>query len=242
LSTCGIEDYLFLYPVWSGNIQRELNYRATIRLPDLDLNEYYYFTHFAFYYRIYISNIAEPGDIQLSSSYLANINQSLSSDYFAFEPYINNDTVISTSMATVFTNRKYYSLELAEGNVNDVLGSGLQKDSNNRLSENTVVINFAPTQGTHPTLIVNNQSYSLYRSTGNGTFSPAPNRYFLNTSELNRSENAIATINADVADKSNISGQRYAYAAVFILVTGTDPNYTPIYSRPAYVGIFRLPE
>jgi hypothetical protein len=92
-------------------------------------------------------------------------------------------------------------------------------------------------------IIVNGTSYPLYRSNGDGAFEPAPReRYFRNTSELNRVENLTPKINADVVNKPDISGPRYAYVSMYIVVTGTDSNYTAIYSQPTHISIFRLPE
>jgi hypothetical protein len=236
-SSCGIEDYLFLNPVPVGNISLpSLNTSAVIALPNIDLAHYYYFSHFTIYYRIYISGIDVSGAI--NEGQLGSINPSLLTDYSALIPYTNTDTVISTSIATLFGNRKYYTLNLSGADMDNVLGAA----SLGR----TAVLDFALTPGRRPTLRFEGgvlpAEYTLYRSTGNGAFSPLPDRFFLNSSELNRSDNVSEKRNNDVADYPGLSGTRYTYVALYILVTGTDSNYTPIYSRPTYVGVFRLPE
>jgi hypothetical protein len=165
------------------------------------------------------------------------ISQTLASDYSVIEPYTaNTDTVNSTNIGSLFSGQRYHTMQLESVNIEQVLdASALGKE---------IILDFAQAPGTRPSLTIRGeQTYTLYRSNGNGSFSPVPrDRYFFNHSDLNRSENAISTINADVADKS-VFGQRYTYAALYIVVMGIQtPAYSPIYSRPTFVGIFRLPE
>jgi hypothetical protein len=108
----------------------------------------------------------------------------------------------------------------------------------------TLVIDFPPATGSIPSLTIDGSlSLNLYRSTGNGSFSPVPDRYFSNTSELNSSVNVTSTVNGDVVDNSAVSGTRSVFAAMYIVTTGLDQQiYTPIYSIPTFIGIFRLPD
>lgn len=235
LASCGIEDYLFLYPVPAGDVHVELNTRVQVRLPNLNTTEYYYFTHFNLYYRIYISDVPLTNEINTAGD-RSLINSALAGDYSAIEPYtVTTDTMNSTNTGSLFSGRKYYTLELESVDIERILNTAA-------LGQN-IVLNFTQTPGTRPSLTMDGQTYTLTRSNGNGAFTPQPDRYFFNAPELNRSENAIATVNADVADKSGVSGPRYTYAAIYIAVVGIQtPAYTPIYSRPTFVGIFRLPE
>ncbi|MDR3343005.1 MAG: hypothetical protein LBT14_09535 [Treponema sp.] len=231
--SCGIEDYVYLYPVSAGNISVELNSEATIRLPAIDTNEYYYFSCFTIYYRIYISDSLQSGHID--EGIMSTLNPTLYSDYNAFLPYINSETTISTSIGTLFSNRNYRSLTLEGVTIDDVLS----KDSLGK----TIILDFPPTPGTIPGLIINDTWYNLRRSNGNGSFSPLPeNRYFLNHPDLNSSVNASSTINADVANISTAAEVRYTYVSLYIVVTGIDSNFSPIYSTPAFIGILRLPD
>ena len=239
--SCGIENYLFLPPVPAGDIHLELNSRAEIALPDFDMGEYYYFSHFTIYYRIYISDSAESGDIQLSQTNLGRINSSLASHYAALSPYTNNDTTnVSTAIASQFNTLKYYTLYLENAHIDDILGADAL---GGRLS-----LDFTQTPGRPPTLSVNGQAYQLYRSTGDGNFNPRPNRFFLNDPELNSSENAggdtgNSLINNDVANKTiSASLPRYTYVNMYILAAGSDDNYVALYSRPTHIGILRLPD
>ncbi|MDR1446839.1 MAG: hypothetical protein LBI90_08095 [Treponema sp.] len=231
ISSCGIEDYYFLYSVPQGNIQVTLNNRATIQLPSLSA-DYYYFTNFTIFYRLYISGSQESGTIQTSQASLGSINPYLSSDYFAIEPYTKSDTTVSATTGSLFKGRNFYTLELETANIDDVLSSDVMGQ--------TLIIDF-PVTGVRPFLSIGGFSYTLYRSTGEGSFNPVPNRYFLNTSELNSSSNVSSTVNADVANRTGISGSRFTYAAMYIVVTGIDSNFTPIYSAPTFIGIFALP-
>jgi hypothetical protein len=239
--SCGMEDYLYLYPVPAGDITTTLNTMAAFKLPDINLDTFYYFTRFVIYYRIYISDIAESAAIAIGN--LSTINGTLSTDYNALAPYTNSDTTISTSLATIFKNRGYYTLAVFEEDLDNILSKSRLNTDGDQLKDNFVTIDFSPAPGALPVIIVNETSYSLYRSNGDGAFEPAPQeRYFRNTSELNRTENIKTSINADVADKTNISGPRYAYVSMYIVAMGTDSNYTAIYSQPTHISFFRLPD
>jgi hypothetical protein len=243
ISGCGMENYFYLYPVSPGNITTELNSRATVRLPlspqqVADSGEYNYFTNFIIYYRIYVSDVAESGSIQLSQAALNRINPSLASDYFSLEQYLSSETSVNTAVGSLFRNRNYYPLELDGENIDrDVLGKGSVGE--------TIIIDFPQIPGSVPSLTISTLGYgpfSLYRSTGGGNFFPRPNRYFINSSQLSAPENITAGVNVDTVNKYGISGPRYTYVSMYIVVSGIDPNYSPIYSTPAFIGIFRLPD
>jgi hypothetical protein len=240
LVSCGIDDYFYLYPVPDGNVQSQSNTMAVIYLPNINLQEFYYFTHFTIYYRIYISDI-QSVSLQLSQSELSAINPALSSDYFGIFPYTTSNTqgsqVVNTSISTMFRNRNYYTLELEGVDIeNNILSTSSLGD--------TITLDFSPTPGSIPFLSINNSArYHLFRSNGNGVFNPLPvDRYFFNSSQLNSSENVTSNINADVVDKNNISGPRYTYVSMYIVATGIDNNFSPIDSIPTFINIFVLPD
>ncbi|MDR2103837.1 MAG: hypothetical protein LBP42_07030, partial [Treponema sp.] len=157
----------------------------------------------------------------------------------AIYPYTTTNTQntqVNTSISAFFRNRNYYTLALENADIeNDILASS----SLGR----TLEIDFTPIQTgkRYPFLSIDSQIYNLFRSNNNGAFNPLPDRYFINTSQLNASQNATSTINADVADK-NISGPRYAYVSMYIVVSGIDSNFSPISSIPTFIGIFLLPD
>jgi hypothetical protein len=230
--SCGVEEYAYMQPVPSGNIRLHLNTSAIISsLPGQGSGSN--FTHYTLYYKIYISDIAEDGEIQKSSAAMSRINTTLWYDYSYLEPYTNSNNTINTSTTTLLGNRHYHVLSYEAGGSeqNDVVKNG----------PGSLELHFPSATGSIPYLIYG-ATYNLYRSNGNRTFNPQPDRYFRNSSELNSSTNVSSTVNADVADK-NVTGSRYTYVAMYIAATGLNiPAYTPFYSIPTFIGVFRLPD
>ncbi|GHV65196.1 hypothetical protein AGMMS49587_19040 [Spirochaetia bacterium] len=251
--SCGLDVYQYLPPV-SEPITRISNDQATIPLPNIsDSNILANFTHYTIFYRIYISGNEIPSEIDTPEERGdpdTGVNSALAQDYNTIEPYTITTTSSTTNVSTLFKNRNYHELTYErdgseEHNVlsKSTLGGGMG---------GTLHLNF--TTGAIPTLAIetadpdplNWPRWNLYRSNGNGTFNPGPlvpdDRYFRNTSNLNSSDKANPGDNADVADKTGISGPRYTYAAMYIVTTGIEtPAYTPIYSIPTFVSIFLLP-
>jgi hypothetical protein len=231
--SCGIEDYYYLSPVPVGNIRMYLNTRATVQLPGVSDP---YFTNFAIFYRIYISESNEPGEIQTSPASLNKVNSALYSDYAFFDNYTTSNTMVGASIGSLFRNRSFYPLDIS---------SSLSLDAvlDNNSPGSTIVIDF---QFSPPSITVSGviPQTPLFRSTNNGTFTPRPDRYFRNTTELYLSANANSANNADVADLSNSTGaQRYTYAALYIVLVGIDlTTYSQIYSNPTFIGVMRLPD
>jgi hypothetical protein len=227
-SACGIEEYVYLPPVpESSVVQLSPMSGARVTLPQ---NSSLYFSNFTIFYRIYISATSYQS---LSYNEYAGLNAALASDYSAFLPYTNtaNTTVNANVVGTLFRNRNYRSLEIEGGGIGGILGDGGQ----------TVTLDFQYVLGRAPTLNAGNE-YALFRSDGEGAFQPVPDRYFLNTVDLNSTENATTLINADVAPASGSPSDRYAYVAMYIAATGTDNNFSSIYSAPTFLGVFRLPD
>ncbi|MDR1072858.1 MAG: hypothetical protein LBL45_04195 [Treponema sp.] len=227
---CGIEDYIYLPPVPESAVTQEPAMSgAIIRLPQIDVIQ---FRNFAIFYRIYIS-----GTLLASAtpSEYSTLNAALSSDYNIFLPYTNvatNTSVNASAVGTLFKNRNYWKLEIQDAGIDSFLGSGGQ----------TITIDFQSIIGRAPTLNRGGAEYVLNRSNGDGTFNPVPHRRFLNTAELNLTDNATTLINADVAPVSGSSSGDYAYVAMYIVAMGIDNNFSPIYSSPAFLGVFRLPD
>jgi hypothetical protein len=236
--SCGIEDYIYLYPVQGGNINVRLTENAAIRLPSADSSESLYFTNFAIYYRIYVSDELISSEINTTEQ-MRTINQTLYSDYNSIYPSTSSNssssTSVNTSVGSLFSSRRYYELELENVNIESVLDSGA-------LGQN-LDISFPNLINIKPALSIGGSEYPLWRSTGNNTFNPQPDRFFVNTSELNRTENANTTFNGDVVDKPGISGKRYAYVSMYITKIGRDTNtLATIYSSPTFIGILKLPD
>ncbi|MDR3173146.1 MAG: hypothetical protein LBU19_02750 [Treponema sp.] len=234
--SCGIETYPYLNPVPSGNITSSINEQATIILPGVGSNSSVAFSHFALYYRIYVSYSNRTG-FALSANDLRDINSTLYSDYNSLSSYTSTSNTTTVNIASVMTNRGYQPLYFGTSGNNspDVLGSpGIQVQLH---FPQRFDLNEPPYLG-----LPGNTKVNLIRSNGGGTFSPLPaHRYFLNTDELNRDGNISTTANADVAGPSGAGNIRHAYVAIYIATAGINlQTYTPAFSIPSFVGIFKL--
>ena len=226
---CGLEDYPYINPIPQSNITQEMNYRAVVRIP----NDYSGtpFSHFAVFYRIYVSDI--PQASTTVSSYQV-INPTLAADYNSFSGYIDSTTQVNANMDSLFTGRGYKYLSLMNNNINTVLSSSALGS--------TLQFDFSSSKA--PTMILGANTYTLWRAEGNG-YTPLPDRYFINKEELWKSENINSTTNADVVNKSDITdgARRYTYAAMFITAVGINASsYTFIYSTPSLIHVFQLPD
>jgi hypothetical protein len=207
-----------------------MNQRATIILPGISSND---FTYFALYYRIYVSYSNRTG-FSLSADDLRDINSTLYSDYSYLSSYTSTTNVTTVNIASVMSNRGYQPLyfETASGGI-----------SNSVLDNPGIEIHLEFPTNTPPYLLRGSDRFPLKRSNGGGAFNPLPSdRYFRNTSDLNNDANITATINADAVAPSGSGTIRHAYVSMYIVSAGlNDQTYTPIYSVPAFVGIFLLP-
>jgi hypothetical protein len=234
IQSCGIESYHYLSPVPSGNITSSLNERATIMLPSISSSD---FTHFAMYYRIYISYSNRIG-FSLSQNDLRDINQTLYSDYSYLSSYTSTTNTTTVNIASIMSNRGYQPLyfELPSTEISSgVLTSpGIQ-----------IQLDFPQSGSRPPYLSFSDEStMTLKRSNGGGTFSPLPSsRDFVNTNDLNKDANISTNINADVVAPSGSGNTRHAYVAMYIASAGiNEQTYTPFFSIPSFVGIFLLPD
>jgi hypothetical protein len=229
LGACGIEDFPVIPPIPQSNVTQELNNRAIVRVPnDYDGTP---FTNFAIFYRIYVSDTPQSS---VTESIYATINPTLAADYNAFKSYIDSTTAINVDMDRVFQNRGYKYLDF--------------QPNDNILSSSSIFgtnLTFDFSSGRDPTMRAGSSEYTLWRSDGGGLFSPRPDRLFRNREELYRTENIDPTINADVVEKSDVTdGSRlYTYAAMFIVAVGVNTaSYSNIYSTPAFIHVFQLPD
>jgi hypothetical protein len=229
--SCGIEAYHYLDPVPSGNITSSMNDRATIILPGSMPSD---FTHFALYYRIYISYSNRTG-FSLSQNDLRDINPTLASDYASLNSYTNTSTTTTVNIASVMSNRGYNPLYLEVGS---------SYSSTHLTGGGTVRLDFSV--ASDPYLVDTSGSIRyLIRSDGGGAFTPRPaDRRFVNRSELHNPANINPNTNADVVAPSGSGGTSHAYAAIYIASAGINEQagYTPLFSIPSFVGIFLLPD
>ena len=233
LLTCGIEDYPFIYPIPTGNVTQQLNSQIRVVIPNSNLGNMY-FTHFAIFYRIYISELYESSP---SESNFSVINNTLNSNYNRVSPFIGNDSMGSSAIASLFDSMRYYTLELEDDDINSVLSTA----SFNR----TLVIEFPQTPGSVPFLTLGTTQHRLQRSDGGGTFELMPeNRYFVNSSELRNPSNiSDQHINIDITDNPNTEAEkRFTYVSMYIVALGFDPQtFIQLYSSPVFAGVLCLP-
>jgi hypothetical protein len=244
LLSCGLED--FYYIDYIDDFTRTVNTSAYVRLPSSSDEGYSsYFTHFEIYYRIYISGEPFPGLID--STNRSQINNTLDSDFRGLN-YLTDKSSTSanpSNLDTVFSNRRYFKLTLAEANIDNVLNRTSSFSPLGKILEIRFPGNAMPELRLIDTL-GNSVSYTVHRAnSGPGlVFSPRPpDRYFINTDALNASANATNLINADVVDANSgtPSTPRYTYVSMYIFAIGKD-YITTIYSQPTHINIFRLAE
>jgi hypothetical protein len=244
LGSCGIETYKYLDPVYPEGISMLLNTTAYINLPGGQPN---YFRYFTIYYRIYISDLPISGVVD--TGILAQINPALYADYNYFYSYTNTtSTVAPTTMGTIFSGRKYFSLELENNSIENILaitGGGV------------ITLDFAANAQFKPALVIGDirneppgSPYTrrqLSRNTRNDNNPYANNYYFVNSTDVNNGDlisSDSSRINQDVQNSAqSVSGPKYTYVSMYILSYGLDDsNFTNIYSIPTFIGIFRLPD
>lgn len=134
LTSCGIENYIYLAPVTS--LSQEVS-AISVTLPNAEQPDDY-FTGYKIYYKIYLSFTSLTSII--TSSDFGNINPVMSSNYAQIAPYMTSDSIISMNFDDFFKNPNtlnFYPLQL-EG-VDDITSFlttpnnsfKLEKDSNN---------------------------------------------------------------------------------------------------------------
>jgi hypothetical protein len=227
--SCGLEDISLVHPVPQSNIMPVMNNRSVIHVPHD--NTVTTFTHFAIFYRIYVSNSDQPSTTS-SASYAA-ISAALASDFNAVLPHIDSTTLIGQDMDRFFLGRGFQYLEIVgDTNISDVLSR----------SSFGAELEFDFPSARAPTMTVGSSVYTLRRSNVRNTAFPLPeDRLFFNTEELRNVANIDPAINADVADFSG--DRRFTYAAMFIVGVGINvATYSPIFSTPSLIHVFQLPD
>jgi len=238
LLSCGLEEVLYLDFVPDGTITDVTSARVWLP-PDTAEGYSNYFSHFAIFYRIYISGEALSGEIN-TSTLRSQINSSLNSDFSNLYDLTNKTSTSAnpSALETTFNNRRFFKLTLEEDSIDNVLGKGsLGK---------TLDIRFSMTNGERPVLMMDGVTYTLRRAVSGPSleFRPVPeNRYFLNHPDLNNTANVTNEINADAAvpNSNTPLTPRYTYVSMYIFAVGKQ-YITTIYSQPTHIGIFRLAE
>jgi len=252
LLSCGLEVIDYIDYIWDVDVDYS-DVAVTIRLPSSGAEGYDYFTHFAIFYRIYISGNIVPGRISERAD-MTLINATLNSDYGAILPWTDKTSTTgnTSNLENNFLNRRYYQLMLANANITSVLGSG--SVGSNESSRVRMEIFFSQNTTEYPVLRLSNRTdeFPLQRAnSAPGTnFRPVPvyggtqeYRFFLNHEDLYNNTNATNEINADVAQWTSTSAPaRYTYVAMYIAAVRRSSDMPPrsIYSQPTFLGVFRL--
>jgi hypothetical protein len=251
LFSCGIETFLFLPQV--PEVRTEFVTRATVDLPSISGQDFFYSTGFTIFYKIYISD--HPVSSIDHEDDLSHIHQTLLADYRALFPFI--DPINTTAAATIatFTNRNFHELDVStERATRDNFIVPTMHISEVLLrSGGSLRIHFPEPSGESPYLEINDTKYYLYRSHEESlyplrAFRPLPeHRLFFNAPELSSFENATSTINADVAGRQNIIFEdSHVYVAMYIAAEGRNPGdvsppFIRFIGKPTYIGVFKLP-
>jgi len=229
--SCGIEESYYLPQVSQGSIIRTFNTEATINFPSID--SFYYSDSYTIYYKIYISSQNESGDFSSDPTTMRNVNSQLANDFNAIYPSSDPlNTTATVNVENLFRGRGYYELDLHTA------------DLRNKLTKNggTLILSFPTAAGSYPVAIINNEELNLYRSKNLISPRPTDNCFFLYSTELSDSANAVTNINADVNVSASTTGTGFAYVSMYIVAVGMNPTvFTPIYSKPTHINIFRLP-
>jgi hypothetical protein len=217
--SCGIDDEPYLEPIDPSGVNRSLT-GATVSVGSS--GEEAFSPAFLLYYKIYMSSASESATI--TSADMSRINATLGSDYSGINTYTPlNTTNRPVFTPTVFSNRNFYPMTI--GTSETFSGS------------ETITLNFDNQPNQFPSLQLNGEPLTLYRSTGGGSFVPLPEteRRFRNYSELTNTQNK------DVAQNSG--GGDNSYCAVYIIKRGVNSQtLSAIYSAPTFIAVFRLPD
>ena len=232
LCACGIEDYPYIFPI--TNIQQISPFEAVVSVNTDNLSTC--FTNYIIFYRIYISAQSVDATITTPQQALA-ISSALSNDIAFFQSFVNSDTHANTNLENNFRSRGYKDLQTSTVNMNVVLGQTILT------AGNELRFSFA-SGGNPPSMEVSSSGniYYLWRSNDTGQLGD-DNRFFTARSDL--LNNPASPGNEDTAYNTGMpAGPRFAYAALYIVGAGRDPNTysTAVYSKPSFINVFRLPE
>lgn len=223
LTTCGLEELYFLPQ--PTDVQKIANTGASIILPSI--SSYYYSKCYTIFYKIYTSSESINTSIT-DSTERGRIHPTLNNDFNSFETMASSINAMAPT-ADTFKNSGFYELDF-EGETGE-----------NLLSKNgrTIFLDFRTSPGSIPLVEVDNSAeYNLLRS--QDLISPEPGYYFQNSPDLLDSEKANREFNGDVAARA---GDRYTYVLMYIVAEGYDnARFSRIFSKPAFVNIFGLPE
>jgi len=235
--SCGIEELIFLEPVEDVSFIGVTQGRLTI--PNTSASNY--FRNFTIYYRIYLSDFSTTSIT--TNDERRNIHSNLASHYNVIEPYIIDENRVFTS-TSIFTSRGYFPLYLSTDKTNgfavhDLLTKQGYSPFPPVTPGGTISFDFTDsTIGPFMRLSYDTTSTTLFLFRASGDFTPLPDRQFFLRSDM---FSTTTEVNADIEQKTGVTPQS-AYVSLYIIAIGIDNSFSPVYSQPAHIGIFRLPD
>jgi hypothetical protein len=228
-SSCGIDNYLYLYPVTQVNTSGTTY--ISWYLPSTQVSGY--FKYYRIYYRLYKSHFLAtssiaPGDFN-------NINTTLYSDYTKIAPYFNLTTNAPVYVQSIFEDQLHY-LELS------LEGTSLSNVLNDSLLGSSLKIAFdfsLMSPNTVPVLVLYGLTYTNYYTLLRSVVSPTPltdKGHFFYSDLLYNS-----TTDADIVADTTTGTNTYIYACFYIVAVGKDDNGSTVLSTPTLLGVVPLP-
>jgi hypothetical protein len=175
-----------------------------------------------------------------------NINTALNSHFNTIDPYITSENIAPSGISSVFTRLNYYPLYVSLNKTDEIdlvnlFGPGVTPGG-------TVYLYFTdPNDGPYMTLYApsNNPAstrYYLFRSNKADPFPKEDRLLFLQSDKAFDNQNITVDSNHDVEKPRNNfdTSTKTAYVSMYILAVGIDYNYSPVFSRPLHLGIFKL--
>ena len=216
LSSCGIENYIYLAPVTS--ISRTID-TISVTLPNGDQPDVF-FSGYSIYYKIYKSS--RNLTTVISTADFSSINKTMASDYAKIAPYLSTDALSAINMDAFFTSSSYgltffkLQTQTESENIDNLLNG----------SNSSFAIKTDDTSGL--VIEISSTKYTLVRSVSN---SQTPNKFIY-------SDN----LSGDDVIVSEEGPPTTAYVLFFIVAYGVDEYGSPIFSRPAMLGVLQLPQ
>lgn len=226
LSSCGIDEYIYLEPITSVTISASDLQKITVNLPS---SQSIYFDEYLIYYRIYPSTTSSANSVAATN--WATI-------YNANENY-------PATLETVLKNLSFKVLGFAKSTQNasiSRLGNPLSSSNINTNSINSFVIDFNLSNLDYPSLVVND-SNGQYRLIRNFDLT-LDDKYkdLLYYDSLTYS--SLTNIDKDFYPISGYTRAVYQYAHVqlVIVASGHDSSLSTLHSTACQLGVFRLTE
>ncbi|GMO49289.1 MAG: hypothetical protein Ta2G_06070 [Termitinemataceae bacterium] len=220
--SCGIETYVYLDPV--TDIVREDTSRARINTPRPQSGNSSYSVTIDFpnytYPNIKVTGTSTPGT-SIFDDYVIYYKIYKSNSSAVSIPTETERIAVNTTLNTEYKNIDPYT---------DI-------ESTSTSSPDSIFTS------KHFFTLRADASGNLLRTNPNGAFTLKPDAYFISSDDLKK-EPPTSVMNYDVAETTPASAEKVStYVAMYIMETQfNSQSLTPIYSKPAFINIFKLPD